>query len=96
MSIAVEGDMASGYEPPPMSLNPPATSRTLDELFRLVGDEDCGVGINCRICDRGGAPIAYYAGLDQPYPTELASDVVPVDTIAALISAAEKHAAVHT
>jgi len=69
---------------------------SLDELFRLVGDEDCGVGIDCRACDRGGAPIAYYAGLDQPYPTDAAPDVIPVDTIDALLAAAAEHAAAHT
>lgn len=68
---------------------------TLDELFRLVGDEDCGVGINCRLCDRGGAPVAYYAGLDQPYPTALAPDVVPVSTIGALLIAALDHRSDH-
>jgi hypothetical protein len=69
---------------------------TLDELFRLVGDEDCGVGINCRVCDLGGAPIAYYdGGLGQPYPTAQAPDVVPVDTIEALLSAALDHRTTH-
>lgn len=68
---------------------------TFDELFRLSGDEDCGVGLDCRVCDRGGAPIAYYAGLDQPYPTGRAPDVVPVDTIAGLLSVGIAHQATH-
>jgi hypothetical protein len=67
----------------------------LDRSFRLVGDEDCGVGIDCKVCDRGGAPIAYYGGLCQPYPTELAPDVIPVDTIEALLSAALHHQSTH-
>jgi len=36
------------------------TNHLLDAEFRLVGDEDCGVGIDCQVCDRGGVPIAYY------------------------------------
>lgn len=69
---------------------------TLDDSFRLVGDEDCGVGLDCRTCDRGGAPIAYYdAGLGQPYPTKLAPDVVPVDTIDALLDAGQQHLRTH-
>jgi hypothetical protein len=69
---------------------------SLDELFRLVGDYDCGVSIDCRVCDRGGAPIAYYdAGLGQPYPNAQAPDVVPVSTIEALLSAALDHRTAH-
>ena len=41
----------------------------VDVHCRLVGDEDCGVGIECRTCDLGGQPIAYHPGLDvNPYP----------------------------
>jgi hypothetical protein len=69
--------------------------RTLDESCRLVGDEYCGVGIDCNLCDRGGAPIAYYVGLSQPYPTALAPDVVPVDTVVALLDAAHQHLREH-
>lgn len=64
----------------------------LDEVMSLAGDEDCGVGMNCRICDRGGAPIAYYAGISPAY---LDTDVVLVDTITALIDAGQRHAATH-
>jgi hypothetical protein len=63
----------------------------LDGLFRLVGDEDCGVGIDCLKCDRGGAPVAYYQ-----HPTGWfgydGTDVVRVHTIADLLAAAERHA----
>lgn len=65
---------------------------SFDDFFWLVGDEDCGVGINCRVCDRGGAPVAYYAGISQPYPTAAAPDVVPTDTVAGLFATAVSHA----
>lgn len=65
---------------------------TLDDVMRLVGDEDCGVGIDCRICDRGGAPIAYYAGIS---PAWLSTDVIVVDTITDLIEAGTHHAKSH-
>lgn len=65
----------------------------LDDVMRLVGDEDCGVGVDCRVCDRGGAPIAYYAGIDdRAYE---GTDVEVVHTITALIEAGQHHAASH-
>ena len=48
----------------------------LDDVMRLVGDEDCGVGIDCRICDRGGAPIAYY----QHPPTTGSATTAPASS----------------
>src|SRR5881396_1555535 len=42
---------------------------SVDEHCRLSGDEDCGVGVECRTCDTGGQPIAYYEGISpNPYP----------------------------
>jgi len=68
---------------------------SFDDHLLLMGDEDGGVGINCRTCDRGGAPIAYY----EPYPGGPASyvgtDVVIVDSIEDLIAAGRAHAAGH-
>lgn len=69
----------------------PLDTKRYDEFFRLVGDEDCGVGLDCRLCDRGGAPIAYYPGISQPYPTTVAPDVIPADTISALFEAGQQH-----
>jgi hypothetical protein len=64
----------------------------LDQLFRFVGDEDCGVGINCRECDRGGLPIAHYESWpDTPNPYA-DTDVVYVHKIVDLLAAAEDHA----
>jgi hypothetical protein len=65
----------------------------LDEHLWLSGDEDCGVGINCRICDRGGAPVAYYEGISTG--VYAGADVETVSTISALISAGERHLAQH-
>lgn len=64
----------------------------LDERLWLMGYEDCSVGLDCRICDRGGLPIAYYA----PYsgsPYGEGADVVNVTTIAALLDAGVRHLA---
>lgn len=66
----------------------------LDEHLWLCGDEDGGVGINCRICDRGGAPVAYY----EPYPMRPSyegTDVERVSTIIALVSAGRRHLEQH-
>lgn len=62
---------------------------TLDRM-RLVGDEDTGVGLDCSDCDRGGLPIAYYAGGGSPgYVGD--DEVVQVDSIAGLVLAAVTH-----
>jgi len=63
---------------------------TIDDLMYLEGDEDCGVGISCRRCYRGGAPIAYYRGISSAY---LGTDVVLVRTITELIDAGHAHLA---
>jgi hypothetical protein len=63
--------------------------KRLDQVLRLSGDEDCGVGLDCRLCDRGGAPIAYYSWPgDRTYE---GTDVVRVQTITALLSAGREH-----
>lgn len=67
---------------------------SLDDVMRLSGDEDCGVGIDCRVCDRGGAPIAYYTGIDDR--TYEGTDVEIVHTITALIEAGQRHADTHS
>lgn len=61
----------------------------MDERLWLQGDEDCGVGLQCRTCDRGGAPIAYHLGGGNGYPED--SDVVNVDSITALFDAGRQH-----
>ncbi len=66
----------------------------LDQVCYLQGDEDSGVGINCRICDRGGAPIAYYTHPDDR--TWNGTDVQVVFTIAELIEAGDRHKLQHT
>jgi hypothetical protein len=59
------------------------------DRFRLVGDEDCGVGLDCRDCDRGGKPIAYYGGITPAYPGD--AEVVQCDSISGLLIAAHEH-----
>lgn len=63
----------------------------IDAGFWLAGDEDTGVGLNCRDCDRGGAPVAYLVGISSGYPE--GSDVVNVKTIAALLDEGVRHLA---
>jgi hypothetical protein len=64
---------------------------TLDEAYWLSGDEDTGVGLQCRLCDRGGLPVAYYCGISTAY--EDRADVASVNTIAALLDAGRRHLA---
>jgi hypothetical protein len=63
---------------------------SLDQHLRLVGDEDCGVGVNCRSCDTGGAPVVWYAGygLDNPYPE---AEVPTANTIGELVDLGLQH-----
>jgi len=64
----------------------------LDDLY-LMGDEDCGVGVNCKFCDRGGLPVIYYSFPEDK--TYSATDVVIVNSITGFISAMKKHVATH-
>jgi hypothetical protein len=59
--------------------------------YRLIGDEDTGVGIECRDHFDGGRPLGYYQSpaYRSPYPDE----VVSVDTIPALLAVAVDHEA---
>ncbi|MEV7013292.1 hypothetical protein [Streptosporangium sp. NPDC051022] len=61
----------------------------IDARFQLIGDEDCGVGLHCRRCDRGGLPVAYYAGLCDPYDGD--PTVESVTAIFGLLAAADRH-----
>lgn len=62
---------------------------TLDDLY-LLGDEDTGVSLDCRLCNRRGLPVAYYSHPDdKTYAGR--DDVVRVSTIAGLVDAGEKH-----
>jgi hypothetical protein len=58
--------------------------------YRLIGDEDCGVGIECRDHFDGGRPLAHYSTDDvRDYVDDPA--VQNVSTIPGLIAAAEVH-----
>lgn len=66
---------------------------TLDRMT-LAGDEDCGVGLECRDCWRGGKPFAYYdrsSALDPQRPYCGDEEVAQVDSIAGLVLAAITH-----
>lgn len=62
----------------------------LDDWLYLMGDEGCGIGLQCRQCDRGGLPIAYYMyPEDRTYAA--ADDVRVVHAIYDLISEGLTH-----
>lgn len=61
----------------------------IDARFWLCGDEDGGVGLQCRACDRGGRPIAYYDRDDSFYGDD--PEVENVTTIFGLLAAANYH-----
>ncbi len=58
--------------------------------YRLVGDENCGVGIECLDCPDGGRPLGYY---DSGLGPSSDPQVVNVDTIPALLAVAMGHEA---
>lgn len=62
----------------------------LSSHFRLVGDEDCGVGIHCRGCADEGRPLAHY---DSNGDRSVDPLVPNVTTIPALLEAAWRHRA---
>ncbi|MFI0406600.1 hypothetical protein [Actinomadura sp. 3N508] len=59
------------------------------ERFRLEGDENCGVALHCRDCDRGGRPLAYLTGVGGGYDHP---EVEETDTIMGLLTYADVHA----
>jgi hypothetical protein len=56
--------------------------------YRLIGDENCGVGIECRDHFDGGRPLAYYDSSGEQSPDPAVQNVA---TIPGLIAAAEVH-----
>lgn len=62
-----------------------------DSTFRMVGDEDGDVGLNCKICDRGGMPVVHYTSTKTSYAPYAGTDVVIVDTINDMIVKGTKH-----
>lgn len=61
----------------------------MTERYRLVGDEDTGVGLQCDDCWDGGRPIAYYAGIRAAYEDDPA--VENVSSIEALLAVRDRH-----
>ena len=66
------------------------TDRELDRLTYVLGDEDSGVGLYCKICDHQGLPIAYLPG---PVSSLWSDDprVVGVETLTSLVKAGTEH-----
>jgi len=51
------------------------------DRIRLVGDEDCGVGLQCLDCDDGGRPLGY---LGDPFKDDLVTFVTSVPELLAV------------
>jgi hypothetical protein len=64
----------------------------IDELFSLCGDEDTGVGLHCRTCDRGGAPVAYLCPQGTRNPWARDADVAEARGIVSLLAVGRTHA----
>lgn len=63
----------------------------LDQQYYMMGDEDAGVGLHCKVCDRwrGGQPVAYLTARgDRSYE---GTDVMIVYSIAGLLRSASIH-----
>lgn len=63
----------------------------IDRYFYLMGDEDGDVGLGCRFCDRGGAPIVYLSS--TPYNPYENTDVILVREISDMMLAGARHVA---
>ncbi|MEN3540969.1 hypothetical protein AAH991_38050 [Microbispora sp. ZYX-F-249] len=64
----------------------------LGDRMWLCGDENGGVELHCRDCERGGRPLAYHHDHGGRYP----DPTMPiVRTIPALIQAAQQHNHLH-
>lgn len=78
--------MSTATTPPAAA---PRIQLPLDAEYWLQGDEDGGVGLQCKLCDRGGAPVALLTTHgDRSYA---GTDVVMVYTIADPLEAARTH-----
>ena len=62
-----------------------------DQAMRLVGDEDTGVSLDCRLCDRGGLPIAYLLTYPDDPTYAKVDDVLRVQSITQLIDGGQQH-----
>lgn len=62
----------------------------VNDRYRLVGDEDCGVSVECAEHWAGGRPIIYYDSPKScnPYPN---GGVAFVHTISRLLEEIDKH-----
>lgn len=51
------------------------------DRYRLVGDEDCGVGIECRDHFDGGRPLAYYGDVKAYKDDPAVENVTTIDRL---------------
>jgi hypothetical protein len=69
--------------------------KTMDRFVYLAGDEDGDVGVQCRLCDRGGAPIIFYTIPETNHNPYKDTDVVLVHSIVDLLDETIKHIQTH-
>jgi hypothetical protein len=55
-----------------------------------MGDEDGGVGLQCKVCDRGGLPVVYLTST-RDWHSYHGTDVAVTRTIADFLEAAGRH-----
>jgi hypothetical protein len=59
----------------------------LDELLYLQGDEECDVSVQCRECDKGGEPVAFYTRFGRnPYPEDRVPTAGTIDELYRLMN----------
>jgi hypothetical protein len=66
---------------------------SIDTMFSLTGDEDCGVTLQCAACPRDSLPVAYYAVLDTTVYRD--TSVRIVNNVTGLLEAIGYHFLLH-
>jgi hypothetical protein len=61
------------------------------DRIRLVGDEDCGVGLECLDHFDGGRPLAYLGSIGAPTVYGHEPLVATVTTVVDLLAVGRKH-----
>lgn len=68
----------------------------IDTYFYMMGDEDGGVGLRCRFCNRGGAPVVYitpdlFGAEWENTNVIVVNDIITVNNIINALAHATKH-----